>query len=218
VVLVLNRTFGIILIIVAIVILIYFIVVNFKPIENYDENYQLNSEELVSLFKRVPHDLNTSSNLEINSISEISMIKFAVSYMMVSEEYVKYITYIENEYGSVVAIDKKHISSIIEYIFGKSNINFNEIDLDIRGDIVYIPTNLQGGDSDMYRYKKTEYIQEEDTYVAYIECLPSEGTLNLEQLPNYSEEYVMMTMIFKYKLVEGRRILLAYNYESKYDV
>jgi len=217
-VLVLNRTFGIILIIVAIVILIYFIVVNFKPIENYDENYQLNSEELVSLFKRVPHDLNTSSNLEINSISEISMIKFAVSYMMVSEEYVKYITYIENEYGSVVAIDKKHISSIIEYIFGKSNINFNEIDLDIRGDIVYIPTNLQGGDSDMYRYKKTEYIQEEDTYVAYIECLPSEGTLNLEQLPNYSEEYVMMTMIFKYKLVEGRRILLAYNYESKYDV
>jgi len=214
----LNRTFGIILIIVAIVILIYFIVVNFKPIENYDENYQLNSEELVSLFKRVPHDLNTSSNLEINSISEISMIKFAVSYMMVSEEYVKYITYIENEYGSVVAIDKKHISSIIEYIFGKSNINFNEIDLDIRGDIVYIPTNLQGGDSDMYRYKKTEYIQEEDTYVAYIECLPSEGTLNLEQLPNYSEEYVMMTMIFKYKLVEGRRILLAYNYESKYDV
>lgn len=213
-----NRTFGIILIIVAIVILIYFIVVNFKPIENYDENYQLNSEELVSLFKRVPHDLNTSSNLEINSISEISMIKFAVSYMMVSEEYVKYITYIENEYGSVVAIDKKHISSIIEYIFGKSNINFNEIDLDIRGDIVYIPTNLQGGDSDMYRYKKTEYIQEEDTYVAYIECLPSEGTLNLEQLPNYSEEYVMMTMIFKYKLVEGRRILLAYNYESKYDV
>ena len=216
--LVLNRTFGIILIIVAIVILIYFIVVNFKPIENYDENYQLNSEELVSLFKRVPHDLNTSSNLEINSISEISMIKFAVSYMMVSEEYVKYITYIENEYGSVVAIDKKHISSIIEYIFGKSNINFNEIDLDIRGDIVYIPTNLQGGDSDMYRYKKTEYIQEEDTYVAYIECLPSEGTLNLEQLPNYSEEYVMMTMIFKYKLVEGRRILLAYNYESKYDV
>ena len=176
-------------------------------------NNELNEEAMIALLKQVPTCLTSSETLSEGVITSADMANFSVAYMELSDKYSKYITYVEGE--ELCLVDMKYVSEIAEYIFGVSALDFESTGYEIVGSDIYIPINTQGGDMEIYKYRKTEYDQNTNVYIAYIDSLEildedNNNLMDANQL-EYSEEDVVYTLVLKYKLVDGRKILLAYN-------
>lgn len=217
-----NQYIGITFIILATLIFIFVFIINILPNKHEEQiktNYKLGEEGIQYLLKCVQKYLPSSTDLQKTNYTSEAMIDFAVSYMEMDENYNKKIIYKDND--SIIEVNKKDILQIVDYIFDKNDIDFSDISYETNESSVFVPRNIQGGDAQVYKFKNTEYIQSEDAYVAYIDCLEIMGNLNTEIVQadevEYNEKDVLATISLKYKIVENRKVLLAYNIEINMD-
>ena len=202
---------GLILIIIAIVMIIR------QPNIKVKENRELNSEEMVSLLKYATYDLTRSETLEEGSITDDSMVLFAASYMQINSEYQYYLTFDSEQ--NMVKVKKEKVEEVVYYIFNRT-VNYSNISYKIEDDYIHIVLPYSGGDMQVYKYKSEEYDKSTDTYKVYIDVLET-GANRLKKLTDpsivdYETKDVLFTMIFKYKIVDGRKVLLAFNSINNY--
>ena len=176
--------------------------------EKVDVNTELATNKIQNLLKCAQSHLNKSKTLENNSITDEYMIVFALDYMSIMDGYdVKY----TEEY---MVANISEIQQVVEYIFGRQA-NYSNTEFELVGDNLYVPIYPIGTDLDVYKLKSKEYNELENTYTVYIDCLgisPSQYyEITDSNTIDYSQEDVIKTMIFKYKELDGRKVLLSYN-------
>lgn len=211
---------GIILIIFAIVIFIVIIlkIIPKQKAEITEANIELSQEQTIYLLKHLEKDLTSSDNLAEYSFSTDEMVKFALAYAEVVEDYKSEIKY--DEENAIAIIDIKHISKVVSHIFDVDTLDTSKITYKMENGNVYIPLNLQGGDAQVYKYKKTEYNEENNTYIVHIDCLELMGEWDqsvLNEESEYNEEDALYTLLIKYKIIDGRKVLLAYTLKSNIE-
>ena len=111
------KVLGIMLIIAIICFIIALIVLilNTKQNEKEQANQQLNAEHMIILMKHAVYNLNSSEDLSNNSITDEAMIRFALSYMAVSDlDNVLY-----DEYGTIATVSVETIEQAVEHIFNR---------------------------------------------------------------------------------------------------
>lgn len=214
-----KKVIGISIIIFALIILTVAIVSMLNPKEKVVINEYLGELELISLMKRIPDSLNQSKNLVEGDITDDSKANLALDYIFVKG------------LGSVTTdsekelwvVDRNKLNEIVNYIFGK-NLDFSKITYEYDSYYVYIPEKQYSTDMQVYKFRTREYNENENYYISYIDCLET-GANRLVELANpnvldYTQDEVMYTYVFKYREVDGRKILLAFNLdvnESYYD-
>lgn len=211
---------GVILIIIATIIFIiaFCMYINSNKNENENEikvkiNHELNEEKKIYLLKNIEKYLQPSSNLEENSFSSEEMISFAASYMEVDDKYREKLLY--NDEGNIITVNKNDILEVVEYIFGVNQIDFNTLSYKTTERDILVPINIQGGDVQIYKYKTTQYDEAQNVYIVHIDCLELDGRLDKSLLSasqvEYDEQDVIYKILLKYKIVDDRKILLAYD-------
>ena len=198
---------GIILIFLGVIYLLISI-----PSEKEKQNTTMSTEKMVNLLKYAPYDLTKSDTLTTGSITEDSMISFATDYMMVNGEFTSYLNFDDD--NNVTIVNKEKLEQVVFLLFNKK-INYNNVSYNIDGLNIFVPNKINGGDMQVYKYNKEEYDTNSDTYLIYIDVLET-GSNRLVKLTDpsvtdYDEAEVIYTMIFKYKIVDGRKIILAFN-------
>ena len=207
------------LLIALIISIVIFIVLVFmmilKPSEQVSSNKELNTTQIVALLKHTMRDLTVSPTLKDGSITTDDMIKFALSYMGVEGNYL--ISYTDNSATAIA--NKQDIVDVVKHIFNKE-IDFTNTQYKTTTSSIYIPLNRVGTDAQIYKLSSKEYDEVEGTYKAYIDVLEvSAGQFNEiveESVTEYNKQDVIFTQVFKYKIVDGRKILLAYNLISNW--
>lgn len=209
-----NKKIGTVLITLGIIIIIIVIVKLLPKKQSYVEyiNTELNSEQLQTLIRQMTIYLSESE--DINNTKDFSvdeMLSFVFSYAEYFDKDNK-ITLIDEE-NSIGIISVEEIIKNVNYIFG-INIDINRSTYKVEGGKVYIPLNHQGGDAEIYRYIKTERIANTEQYIAEIACLVPESPKDFTDTiysSTFDEENVIYTMKIKYKILEGRKVLLGYS-------
>lgn len=210
------KVLGIMLIIAIICFIIALIVLilNTKQNEKEQANQQLNAEHMIILMKHAVYNLNSSEDLSNNSITDEAMIRFALSYMAVSDlDNVLY-----DEYGTIATVSVETIEQAVEHIFNRK-INYSNVSFETSGNSIVIPVYPVSTDTQIFKHNSTVHNEVEDTYVAYIDCVEP-GSANYSELKEnstikYDESNVAKTLVFKYKEQEGRKILLSYKLIEK---
>lgn len=176
------------------------------------KNKELKGEELIVLLKGARAHLTESEELKNNTFTDESMILFALDYIGVSDDYEK-----PNYQEFNTIVNKADIEAVVKYIFNTA-IDYSKVTFEVRGEYINVPLYLPSTDAQIYKYKNTIYNEVEKTYTAYIDCLEPITTDYFEvvdeKVLEYNEEDVLETMLFKYKIVDGRKVLLAYRTES----
>lgn len=176
------------------------------------KNKELKGEELIVLLKGARAHLTESEELKNNTFTDESMILFALDYIGVSDDYEK-----PNYQEFNTIVNKADIEAVVKYIFNTA-IDYSKVTFEVRGEYINVPLYLPSTDAQIYKYKNTIYNEVEKTYTAYIDCLEPITTDYFEvvdeKVLEYNEEDVLETMLFKYKNVNGRKVLLAYKTES----
>ena len=209
-----RRKVGILLIIISMFIFMGALIMYLVPgdEEIVEKNAKLNEEQIVCLLKNVQKYLDISNDLKANSFSDESMVKFSLAYMDIDDKYYSFVEY--DEENSLAITDMKYVSEVVEYVFGITDINLKELGYKIEQGKIYIPVNMQGGDMQIYKYKTTEYIESENVYIAYIDCLEPSGEVDHELIQasqtEYNEEDVGFKMQIKYKIVNNRKVFLLH--------
>ena len=203
------------LIISIILFVVVLVITLINPNKQENINEELNTAQVIALLKHTMYDLNVSSTLQEGSITTDSMIKFALSYMGIYGGY--NISYTENNTTAIA--NKQDIKQVVSYIFGKQ-VDFTDISFKTTANSIYVPINRAGTDAQIYKFKSKEYDESEDTYTAYIDVLEV-GALRFSEIiegsvTEYDESDVMFTFAFKYKVEQGRNILMAYNIISNW--
>lgn len=205
-----TNIFGTLLVLSIIAFIITMIVININPEERQKVqiNSKLTEDEMIMLIKYAQHHITRSNNLENNSITDESMIIFALDYMNVVGGYDVINT---TEYIKAKRLD---VEAVVKYIFDK-DINYSNVTFDINGDYILAPVYPTGTDAQIYKFKSREYDEIENTYIVSIDCLEVGSSRYSEiiegNVTDYDEKYVIKTLLFKYKEIDGRRVLLAYN-------
>lgn len=207
-----NKVIGISLIVIAIGALVIAIVNILNPKEEVVINQTLSEEEIISLLKKVPFALNKSENLQEGSITEDSKVNFALNYMRIQDNYSSYV--IDDEENEIATANIDKLNEVVNYIFGQ-DLDFNKVNYEYNNNVIYVPLEYHGGDMQVYKFKSREYNEQENFYTVYIDCLET-GYSRLTALTDativeYNENDVLFTYVFKYREINGRRILLAYN-------
>jgi len=179
----------------------------------------LNDKQLQFLIKEMQKYLSPAEDInKAEPFTEQEMIQFAFSY----------IAYLDST-GSKTSIDEntsigiasvQDIKTNVTHLFGVDNIDMNKVEYEVKDEKIYIPLNLQGGDAQIYKYKKTTYNDSTKEYIAEIACLdissPDDKSTLLET-SEFNEENVICTLSIKYKVVDGRKVLLAYSIHSNLE-
>lgn len=203
-----NRTklLGILLIILLIifVILIIFNILNKETNEKKAYNKEIQKVDISELMRCARGTLNSSENLEINSITDESMVKFAVKYMA---------GYNTKYHDNMIIVELKPLEETVQYIFDRK-INFEKINFKHDNEYVYIPDYPISTDVQIYKFNRNEYDEKNDWYIIYIDCLEATPS-RLQELDNYkvidyTADEVISTLVFKYRVKEDRKILLSY--------
>lgn len=184
------------------------------PNEKENINILLNERQTVELFKRAQKTLLNNQGLEGNKFTDETMVSFALDYMVASGSY--RISYDELE--GVAIVSKEDIASVVKYIFDKV-ISFENAKYRFDNKYVYIKVSQYSTDARIYKFKD-EIVNSDGTYTIYIDCLEANGQMYSELSKNsvtkYDEANVMMTLVFRYKIVNGRKVLLAYECNTKW--
>ena len=188
------------------------LIINIIPKNKQEVNEFLSMAESKDLLKYLRYDLNKSENLQEGSITDEAMVKASFSYMLVFSENKDKIEY---DYENFLAkVSKNNINEIALKMFNKK-IDYSKITFNMDGEYINVPILPTTGDMQVYKYNRTEYNKETNTYIAYIDCLEPQydelGKLIEPSETKYSETSVIATMVFKYKEIDGRRVLIAYN-------
>lgn len=203
------------LIISIIIFIVMIITMITKPSEVESANKKLNTTQVIALLKHTMYDLTRSATLQTESITMDSMIKFALSYMGVDSNYL--VSYTDN--NTMAVVNKQDIIDIVNYIFAR-DVDFTTTEYKTTSSSIYIPVNRVGTDAQIYKLRTKEYDEAEDTYIAYIDVLEvgmgQFSELVENSVTDYDESDVMFTQVFKYKVEQGRNILIAYNLISNW--
>lgn len=183
--------------------------VNVSKIVN--KNKKLDENQTIDLMKYSSYYLNDSENLEYGSITDEAKVGFSMAYVMVLEhEYDMYFDY-ENY---LVKIDVSKVNEISKYIFDTTP-NYNNVSYRIENGYIYVPILPTLGDAQIYKYYMEEYNKEEDTYITYIDVLEANLSefFEIKKTDNidYDRDYVIAQLQFKYKIVNDRKVLVAFN-------
>ena len=185
-----------------------------KNVEKVMSNKLLNEEQSMTLMKAAIANLPNFDNNTV-MISEDDMISFALNYMLVAENYD-----IVVDYESETAIAKVNdVRSVVKYIFDR-DINYNNVTNIIEGENMEIPLREGSTDLEIYKLKSKEYDDNTGIYTATIDCIEPDidNAVELKD-PNtleYSEQDIIGKAIFKYKEIDGRKVLLGYTLEERY--
>lgn len=194
-----------VILIILFVIMLIRLNINSEKKEQKTINEELSTDKLIYLMKAATQTLNRSENLLDNSITDESMIKFATEYL-----FGKNITYTD-KYIVANIVD---VEEAVEYIFDRK-INFSNVTYTVQSSSIYIPIYPISTDVKTYKFKYREYDENENTYISYIDCLESSFSQYSEIVDSstteYSDNNVIRTLVFKYKIKDGRKILLSYN-------
>lgn len=205
-----TNIFGILLVLAIIAFIVTMIIININPEERQKVqiNNKLTEDEMLMLIKYAQHHITQSDNLQNNSITDESMIVFALDYMNVVGGYDITNT---DEYIKAKRLD---IEEVVKYIFDRS-INYSNVTFEISGEYISVPVYPTGTDAQIYKFKSREYNDVDETYIASIDCLEVGSSMYSEiiegNVTDYDEKYVIKTLLFKYKEIDGRRVLLAYD-------
>lgn len=203
-----NRTkiLGIVLIILIalFIVTVGIVILNSDTYQKKISNKKILEVETNELIRSAEATLNSSPNLEINSITDDSMIKFAIEYMS------GYNTkYTEDE----ILVEIQPLEETVEYIFDRK-INYQNVSYRYDSEYVYVPEILKNTDIQIYKFNRTEYDKQTGIYVSYIDNLVplyDEEQFNDYNVIEYDNSIVMSTLVFKYKIIGDRKILLSYN-------
>ncbi len=196
--------------IIAFVILVIIMIVTSNPEtrEKTKVNNELKTEQMLVLLKCAQFHLDKSVNLEINSITDDNMIRFATDYLNLLNNQTN------TEIESAQKVKRADLENMVRHIFDKT-INYSNVTLEIDDEYVSVPATLVGTDAEIYKFKKREYDESQNVYTVYIDCLeigPSQFSEIFEgEVTEYNPNDVIKTMIFKYMEKEDRRVLLSYN-------
>lgn len=204
------KLFIILVIVICLILLIMFVVSNKKV----NKNEALNERQTIELFKRVRKTLLNSQGLEGNKFNDEVMVKFAFDYMVAADRY--NINYDLDNNVAVVSI--KEVLNVVRYVFDKE-INLANVKYRIDNNYIYIDLQEYSTDSKIYKFRE-QISNSDSTYVIYIDCLEANGEMHSElskdNVTKYDESNIIMTFAFKYKKVDGRNVLLAYECDTKW--
>jgi len=211
-----SKNIGIICIGIGILVIIIAIILAIpKSPSNVEKiNAELNEEKLQvmlkDMFKYLPQakDINNPEQYDLDN-----MISYAFSYIGCLNENNVQIDE-ENALG-ITKIDL--IKENVNYLFDVLNVDLSKSTFEIKDGKIYIPLNLQGGDAQIYKYVETLHYETTGEYIATIDCLEptsaDDVTILLEKT-EYNKDAVIATLRIKYKIVNNRKVLLAYTVES----
>lgn len=172
-------------------------------------NNELKEEQILNLIKYSTMDLADYTNKDSNIITANQKVKFALSYLTVAKG--NDIEYIEDEY--IAKVSKNLIEQTVEYIFA-AKVDYSNLTYNVDDNYIYIPRNMTGGDSQIYKYKSKEYDEAQNTYTVLIDVLDVGASryskLQPSEVLDYDESDVIFTIVFKYRQLEDRKVLLAY--------
>lgn len=206
-----------IILIVAFVVTIILMNINKKTPEEKEKievNSKLSDAQVLSLFKFVEAHVTKSPDLELGSITDESMIVFASDYLGMEQSGDRRHT---EEY---VILKVEGIEEKVEYIFGKQ-IDYSKVSFEVKDGEIYIPSYPIGGDLYVYKFRSREYDATQEIYTVYIDALAA-GPSNYSEIHDnrvieYDQKDVAYTLVFKYKQMQDRRILLAFNQVINYN-
>lgn len=192
-------------------LIISFVITKLNVSKIANKNEILDETGILDLMKYSSYYLNTSENLEYESITDDAKVGFSMAYVIVLEpEYDIFFDY-ENY---LAKIDVSKVNEISNYIFN-STPNYNNVSYEVEDGYVYVPILPTLGDAKVYKYYKEEYNKQEDTYITYIDVLESTVSelSEIKKTDNidYDRDYVVSQLQFKYKIVNDRKVLVAFN-------
>lgn len=192
-------------------LIISFVITKLNVSKIANKNKILDTNQILDLMKYSSYYLKTSENLEYGSITDESKVGFSYAYVITTEpEYDIYIDY-ENY---LAKIDVSKVNEISNYIFDNTP-NYNNVSYEVEDGYVYVPILPTLGDAKVYKYYKEEYNKQEDTYITYIDVLESTVSelSEIKKTDNidYDRDYVVSQLQFKYKIVNDRKVLVAFN-------
>lgn len=205
-----TNIWGILLIISIIAFIVTIIIMNINPEQQQkvQANNKLTEDEMLTLIRYAQYHITESDSLESGSITDEAMIVFATDYMKAVGGY--NIT-VSTDVTNAKIVD---IESVVRYIFDRS-INYSNVSFERNGEYMSVPMYPIGTDAQIYKFKSREYNETENIYTVSIDCLEV-GTSKYSEIiegsvTSYDERYVIETLVFKYKEIDGRKVLLAYN-------
>lgn len=211
------KKYGIIMAVIGIILIIVGITKLFPKKQANTEtiNNTLNDSEIQAMLKSMEKYLKVSQ--DINNHTEFSlneMIQFTFSYIDYFDEEDKIAQIDEEKTLGIVDVDT--VKEKINYLFGIENIDISKSEYEVKEGKIYIPLNLQGGDLQIYKYVETLKTNKDSEYIAVIDCLEptsAEDMSTLLSVSEYDKDAVIMTLKIRYKIVDSRKILLAYSAE-----
>lgn len=197
-----------------VLLIVVFVIVLIRTIFTQDKtektkiNNELNSEQMLDIIKNARYALNKSKELIPNSITDESMINFASYYMQLLGEYT--VEHTENEVIAKIS----DVQEVVKHIFDR-DLNLSNVSYNVVENRIFVPLYPKSTDVQIYKFRSRTYIEEQDVYIAYIDCLEPYAYQYSEfiqgSMTEYSQDDVIRTLEFKYKIKDGRKILLAYN-------
>lgn len=206
-----TKILGIILIILAVLIISVALIINLftspEQKEKQQANNKLNTDQMLALLKYAQYHLERFD--ENKFLSDEYMIVFALDYLGVTGENEGISS--SDEY---ITVKRDSIEAAVRYIFNKE-INYSNIPFRQTADSILVPIYPIGTDAQIYKFKSREYNEATNVYTVYIDCLeigPSRYSEIIEgSVTEYDEEDVLRTLVFEYKEMDGRRVLVGYN-------
>lgn len=208
-----TKILGITLVVLIIAFIVTLIITIISNIQRKEEKQTVNSElasdQTAMLIKCAQYRLKKFNTLSGIKLADNNMVLFASDYIEVVDEQDK-VQYID----VYRVVEKSELDSAVKKIFDK-NINYSNLEYEIKDNKVYIPNYPRGTDAQIYKLKSKEYDKKQGVYTVYIDCLEINSNKFEEvkdsNLTEYSENDVIATMIFKYIEKEGRKVLVAYD-------
>ena len=171
-------------------------------------NTELSTDKMIALLKYARPVLTHSDSLEIGSITDEDMITFAGYYISLDNN--KNLNYFD-EYKTANITD---IEEAISYIFDEQ-VDYSKVSFKVENNIIYIPKCYISTDMQVYKFNKRVYDEKQQVYISYIDCLemgPSRYTeLSPDSVTEYDRDSVVNTLVFKYRIKDGRKVLLAFD-------
>lgn len=195
-----------IILLIVLLIAVVVIIVNLVSNKGGSISVSINEDQEQQIYRYMHENLNTSAELKNDIFTSDSMLQFAYSFMTLTNTYEEHIVFDENE--SVAKIERKYITEVVEYIFGKK-LDVRSLTCEVVGNIIYVPIRIEKGDVRIYEYKSSTYDENADTYIAYVDCI--EPTIQYLETGNYNYNDIISTLEIKYSQQEEKRTLLSFN-------
>lgn len=207
------RILGIILIILIIAFVVTIIMLNKKDPEveqKIEVNKELSTDDAIMLLKKAVPELTSSDNIETSAITDEDIIRFSINYLQIVDRY----SVNTSEGGMEASSSIADVDEVAQTVFNR-NINWDSVSYVVKDNKVTIPVFMGSTDVQIFKLRQKEYDEINGYYTVYIDSLePTSGTemseLKEVTTTSYSKDNIIYTLIFRYKEVNGTKVLLSY--------